>query len=300
LTFEIYLVLNFEFWSFEFVCDLEFGIWDFKMIINGKELSQYIIRRLRKEFSNFREVNLAIIAVGNNPSVFSFIKQKKRTADNLGVNLKVYRFQKSVSTRRLIQKIVELGKDKKIQGIILQLPLPENINPDDVISFIPPEKDVDGFVEKSVNLPPSVEVVKFLMRRHNINYRGKKVVIVGYGRLVGKPIYNWLKKKNVKIFVIEKQTLLKERRKIIESADILISGVGKANLIPATWIKRNSIIIDFGYDFKNGKIYGDVSKNASKNALLFTPTPNGTGPILVAMIFRNLLKCCKKQRFNIE
>ena len=265
------------------------------MIINGKELSQYIIRRLRKEFSNFKKVNLAIIAVGNNPSVFSFIKQKKKTADNLGVNLKVFKFQKSVSTKKLIQKIVELKKDKRIQGIILQLPLPENINPDDIISFIPPEKDVDGFVKKSINLPPSVEVVKFLIRKYNINYKDKKIAIVGFGRLVGKPIYDWFRKKKVKIFVVEKQAPLKERKKIIKSADILISGVGKANLIPGTWVKKGSVIIDFGYDFKNGKVYGDVSKNASKNALIFTPTPNGTGPILVAMVFKNLLKCCKAQ-----
>lgn len=259
------------------------------MIIDGKKIGKEILSSLKKELSKFKKIILAIVVVGNNPASWSFLKQKEKIAKYLGIELKVYKFPSTISNKELILEIEKITEDEKVKGIIIQLPLPKKLNLSEVLKVIPPQKDVDALGEKPINLAPSVEVVKFIFKKYSIKYNDKSIVINGFGRLIGKPIYNWLKEtvSLSNISIIEKNTLNKE--KLIKKADIIISGVGKANLIPANLIKRNAVVIDFGYDFQKGKIYGDIEKESADKTRLFTPTPGGTGPILVAMIFKNLV-----------
>jgi len=261
------------------------------VIINGKKLAQEIINSLT---GKFEKVILTIVVVDGNKSILSFIKQKQKVAEKLGITLKVFEFSNSVSETDVIEKIKYLGAEKEVKGIIVQLPLPKHFNSFRILNSVPKEKDVDALSSNAELLPVSVEAVRFILEKYKIDLN-KKIAIVGLGRLVGKPIYNWFSEKTNRnnISVIEIDTPVQNRNEIIENADILISGVGKANLISADIVKKGSVVIDFGYDFLQGKICGDVEKSASKKANLFTPTPGGTGPILVSMIFKNLFNLLK-------
>lgn len=263
------------------------------MIINGKKLAQEILADLKKKFKKFKKVTLAAIMVGDNPASFSFLKQKQKIAQKLGVELKIFKLSASFSNKKVITEIKKIAGKKQIKGIIVQLPLPEKFNSAKILETLPAQKDVDALGNKAVVLAPSVEVIKFVFKKYKINYRNKKIVINGLGNLIGQPIYNWLKIVACDVLAIEKTAAIKKRKRLIQEADILISGAGKANMVPTKWIKKGTIIIDFGYDFIKGKIYGDVEKKASSKAKIFTPTPGGTGPILVAMVFKNLLNLLK-------
>ncbi len=266
------------------------------MIIHGRKLAKELTAQLKKEFKKFKKVKLAAVTVGENPASISFLEQKKRMADSVGVELKIYKFSPEISTEELAEELKKLSQAELITGIIIQLPLPQKFNLTEILKVLPPQKDVDALLSHSPVLAPTVEVVRFIFERYQINPTNKKILLTGYGRLVGKPIYRWLKDQVLarNIFVVGKDTPKKEKERLIKTADILVSGVGKANLIPESWVKPGAVVIDFGFDVKNGKIYGDVSPQASKKAKLFTPTPGGTGPILVAMIFKNLSRLVKK------
>jgi len=265
------------------------------MTINGRKLAKEMIADLKKQFKKYEKVLLAAIMIKGNSASLSFLRQKNRVAQFLGIELRIYKLSSNISNKKLIKELEKLSKSKIITGIIIQLPLPEKFNLDRILKSLPVKKDVDALSPHSQNLAPTVEVVKFIFEKYKIQLTDKKIVVNGFGRLTGKPIYNWLKTQRSPqdIFVIEENIPQKERVNLIKTADILISGVGKANLIPSAWVKERTVIIDFGYSFKRGKIYGDVAKEAAEKAELFTPTPGGTGPLLVAMIYQNLLNLIK-------
>ena len=267
------------------------------MIINGKKLAKEILVDLKKEFKKFKKVILAAVVIGNNPASFSFLKQKQKTAEKLGVELKIYKFPASISNKKVIAEIEKICQKKETKGLIVQLPLPRKFNQSEILKSIPAKKDVDALGEKPFNLAPAVEVIRFIFKKYKINYKNKKIALIGLGKLVSQPIYYWLKEKvpQSNISVIQKNVSKKEREKLIKTADILISGVGQANLVPAKWVKKGVVVIDFGYNFKKSKPYGDIEKKAASRARLFTPTPGGTGPILVGLIFKNLLNLIRKK-----
>jgi len=267
------------------------------MIINGKKLAGEIVDGLKPEFQKAGKAVLAVVVVGGSKIIFSFIAQKQIVAEKLGITTQLFKFSDNAQEKDVIEKIKELGEKKEINGIIVQLPLPEHFNIEEVLNSIPKEKDVDALSDDAKNSLISVEVVKFIFEKYQIVLLEKNIAVVGLGRLIGKPIYNWLSEKvsPSRMSLIKKETSQEERKEIIERADILISGVGKAGLIPTEMIKPGAVLIDFGYDFKDGVISGDIEKESSKKASLFTPTPAGTGPILVAMIFKNLLSLIKNQ-----
>lgn len=259
------------------------------MIIDSRQLVKELLADLKKEFQKFEKVVLAAVIIGEDAAGLSFLLQKQKVAQILGIKLKIYQFSADISNEELIEKIEKISQNKEIKGIIIQLPLPAKFNLVRILNGLPAEKDVDALGSCPFVLAPAAGVVKLLFEKHNIDCQNKRIVINGFGRLVGKPVYHWLKKEfpASNIFVLEKDTPNKEQ--VIRRTDILISGVGKANLIPADWIEQGTMVIDFGCHFQKGRICGDVAPEAADKARLFTPTPGGTGPILVTMIFRNLL-----------
>lgn len=272
------------------------------MLIDGKKIAQGLIDDLQKEFSKFQKVTVAAVVVGDDPASFSFLKQKQKKAQDIGIGLEIHKMPFDISEFELVNKIKILSGDERIKGLILQLPLPPRfLEISKILNAIPSEKDVDALSEKSIVLPPSVGVVKLLLEKYKINLANKKVVINGLGRLVGKPIYNWLRQQPElelgDLAAIEKDTSQKEREQLIKTADILISGVGKANLISSALIKKGAVVIDFGTARCGGKLCGDIEQVAAEKARLFTPTPGGTGPILVAIIFKNLLDLLDKPSY---
>jgi len=266
-------------------------------ILDGKKLSEKILSELKSEISTTNKlITLAIILVGNDPASLSYVRQKEKTGTKLGVNVKVYRYPTSISVRELKKQINDLNKDKKITGIIVQLPLPKQINTQDVLNTISPQKDVDVLSHKSIKtlqnkpniLPPTVAGIKILLDEYKIDYKNKNIAIVGYGQLVGKPASIIFTNEGANVSVIRSTT--QNKADIIKQADIIISGVGKPGIITKNMVKKGVITIDAGSSIKNGKILGDVNPNVAEVSSYITPTPGGVGPMTVAVLFNNLIR----------
>jgi methylenetetrahydrofolate dehydrogenase (NADP+)/methenyltetrahydrofolate cyclohydrolase len=253
-------------------------------IINGKEIAQEIIDELRK-FPKPQK-KLAAVFVGENPASASFLRQKNKIADELGIQFELFKFPDEISEDELIKNVKKIGDDPMIGGMIVQLPLPEKFNRDKVLKAINPDKDIDALVTKKVAALP-VGVVKDILEKINYDPKDKTVAVVGRGILIGKPIAEWLLGKCREVIVLHRGSDFGE----LKRADLVISGVGRAGLVKPGMLKPGAGVIDFGYDLIDGKIRGDFDVRQIENWKLkisfYTPTPGGTGPILVAELFRN-------------
>lgn len=269
------------------------------MIFEGKIFAKEILEQLKPFFQKQR-VALALFSVGNSES--PFIREKKRIAGELGIEVLHFHFSEEVSNKFLRKKIGEIAKRDFIKGIIIQLPLPPKFNTQYLLNAIPPEKDPDCLNERtfgsfalarSAIFPPAVEVLKFIFEKFQINPQGKICAVLGTGRLIGLPIILYLLQQKATVFAINEFTPHSE--KLTKKAEILISGVGKGKIVSKKMVKKNAILIDFGCSFKEGRIEGDLDfEKLKKRAKLITPTPGGTGPLLLAMLFQNLKKLIEK------
>lgn len=266
--------------------------------ISGKDIAQKIIEKLKTQ--PVPKKILAAVLVGNNPASVGFLKQKEKTAKELGVDFRIYEFPENISQDDLRKEVGKIANLKKVGGVIVQLPLPEHINKNYVLNAIPAGKDVDVLGERALGafyagrnpvLPPAVGVVEEILAISHLPLATSKVAVVGLGFLIGKPISVWLKGKCAEIYLLDKGSDFS----ILKNADLVILGVGKAGLIKPDMLKPGAGVIDFGYSTdENGKISGDFDANslvASGYSLSFyTPTPGGTGPILVAKLMENFYK----------
>ena len=271
--------------------------------ISGREIAQKIIDRLKSE-PKPKEI-LAAVLVGENPTSISFLKQKEKTAKELGVDFRIYRFSQDLKNDDLRDEVGRIANQKPVGGIIVQLPLPENINSHYVLNTIPREKDVDVIGERALGAfytgrnpisPPSVGVVEEILKSYTLNLKSFNVAIVGLGFLIGKPITTWLMGRCSEIYLLDEGSDLS----ILKQADLVISGVGKAGLIKPEILKENAGIIDFGCSVgEDGKVRGDFNalnlKPYTLNLNFYTPTPAGTGPILVAKVFENFYTLTQKE-----
>lgn len=268
------------------------------IIVNGQEIAQNLAKELKEKFSKLNEeIRLAIIQVGENEASKSFILQKLKFAQLIGVKVRIYKFPENITTRNLRKRVVEISKIKKNKAVIVQLPLPSHINESRVLNAINQKKDVDVLNERNLGklvsnrfkiLPPAVLVIKKIFKEFYIDIKDKNIVVVGFGKLIGRPISIYLLNQGVTLSVLNINT--RNLSDFTKNADILISGVGKANLITVDMVKKGAIVIDFGFSKIDKKIVGDVDfEKVKEKAFLITKTPGGTGPILVAMIFKNLL-----------
>jgi methylenetetrahydrofolate dehydrogenase (NADP+)/methenyltetrahydrofolate cyclohydrolase len=267
------------------------------MTIDGKQIATDIIAELKKQPKPKRF--FAAFLVGENPASVSFLKRKEEAAKELGVDFRLYIFPETVSQDKLRKEVLKIAEHKKCGGAIIQLPLPATINPQYVLNAIPREKDVDVLGERALGafyagrntiLPPAVGVVNEILRIQNRELRIQDVAVIGAGKLVGQPIATWLTGRVAGLHVYDEHT--SDVRSKLKDADVVISGAGVAGLFSAEDLKDNALVIDFGYGSKDGKSSGDFDSSPLKieNRKLkidWTPTPGGTGPILVAKLFEN-------------
>lgn len=294
------------------------------MIIDGKKIAQEIIEKLKSQPKP--EKIFAAILVGDDKISENFLKQKEKVAKELGIDFRIYRFPAppdgGLKNDNLRKEVLKIALLKKVGGVIAQLPLPEHINRHYILNVIPREKDVDVLGERALGafytyrnlvLPPAVgvvqEIIKNCIHQPAEEIENLRVAVVGAGFLIGKPIAVWLMNQNPEgkqasygvrvkeLAVFEKGSDLTQ----LKNYDLVISGVGKAGLIKLEMLKDNAGVIDFGYSInENGKIHGDFEANSLINKLtnqpnFYTPTPGGTGPILVAKLFENFYKLNKEQ-----
>lgn len=271
------------------------------IIIDGKAIAKEIIKNLKKKIAQFKKpISLALISVGNNPASISFIKIKKMIAEEVGVNFKIYEIEKSISHEDLSKKVLAICSNNEHQGVVVQLPLPKYLKTQKILDILPKEKDPDllsslafgnfTFSDSPDVLPPVLAAIKHILNKHHIRIKGKTVVIIGQGKLVGLPSIIWFIKQGATTFSLNKSS--KDIKKITRQADILITGAGSAHLINSnSYIKKGAVIIDAGASELNGKVVGDVDfKKIENKAYLIAPVPGGVGPIAVAMLFKNLIE----------
>src|SRR3989344_5986745 len=260
------------------------------MIIDGKAIAESIYTELAPKFASLgKKVRLGILVVGANPVIESFVSIKTRAAKGLGVEMVRINVAEHSDAGKVLQAIERLVQTT--EAVIVQLPLPQGINTNEMLSAVPNEKDVDALnpaiseSQRIVHAPVALAVVEIL-KRSNIEIAGARTVVVGAGRLVGAPSA-WLLKKlgaNVSMFTLEEGSI-----EDLKDADIVISGAGNPGFIKPEHLKEGVALIDAGTSELNKKITGDADPACANVASILTPVPGGVGPVAVAMIFRNLL-----------
>ncbi len=270
-------------------------------LIKGKKIAKDIEENLKKQVLKFkRKPKLAVILVGQDSASHIYVKMKKRVAQRIGVGVEVFIFDQNVSQENLIKKIYSLNQNKTIDGILVQLPLPESLNAKKIISCIDPEKDIDGFhplnkgfllnnQNKSQRFVPCTALGVLELIKKYTDIQGKKAVVVGRSNIVGKPIACLLLENNATVEICHSHTKnLKEQTK---SADILVVAVGKKNFITSDMVKKGAVVIDVGINRIGKKLFGDLDFNKVKNkAGYITPVPGGVGPMTVIMLMKNVIK----------
>lgn len=272
-------------------------------ILNGKKLAGEILLSVKKEIKKSNlELTLVVIQVGENPVSQIFINQKKKACRQIGIGFRLYQFSARINPKNLKGKIKKIVEDPLNSGMILQLPLPKKFQPEEEFTnLIPEEKDIDVLSEKSLGkfyqgtlkiLSPTVNGILRLLKDYKIKLKGKYVVVIGMGRLVGLPLTIQLLREFATPTVINIFT--KDPAFFTQKADILISGAGKPNLIKGNMVKKGVVVIDAGTSLRRGKLVGDVNfKSVSKRASYITPVPGGVGPMTVACLIENLVKLNK-------
>ena len=271
------------------------------MVIDGKQIAQKVLSQLKKEIED-KKLKLQMAAVLACPegveglALKKFVELKEKAAEKIGINFKIFQFDKNISQPVMIHHNTKLSEE--FDGVLVELPLPPHLNQQEILNAIPVEKDVDVlstkaqelfYTNRSLIMPPSAEALGLLFENMNLNPEGKTVALFGYGLLIGKPIAHWLEQKGARISVIRSKT--ENPSEISRKADIIISGVGKPGLINGDMVKDGVVAIDFGYGKDvNGRMRGDIDfDSVVAKASLITPVPGGMGPILIAAVLKNLI-----------
>lgn len=258
-------------------------------IVDGRKIAERIYEELAPKFAGLgRRVRLGIVVAGANPVIESFVRIKTKAAECLGVEMVRVNVSGKSDAGKIMQAVERLVATT--DAVIVQLPLPAGIDVNEVLASVPAEKDVDALNPKisedarPVHAPVALAVVEIL-KRHNVQITGARVVVVGAGRLVGAPSA-WLLRKlgaDVSVFSLEEGSI-----EDLRDADIVVSGAGNPGFIKKEHIKEGAVLIDAGTSELKEKITGDVDPACAEKAALMTPVPGGVGPVAVAMIFKNL------------
>ena len=277
-------------------------------ILDGKSLSAKIKDELKGNVNSyFQTPILAVVTIGDDAASEVYVKNKKKACEYVGMSFLHLDYASCVKEEVVIKKIKQLNKDKSINGIIVQVPIPKNFNVSKIINTIDPSKDVDGLTniqagkliqnEKCLT-PCTPKGIMEIFKEYKIDLEGKHVVIVGRSNLVGKPLMLECLNKNATVTMCHSKT--KDLKKYTKDADILVVAVGKKYLIDKTMVKKDSVIIDVGINREDGKIYGDVNPNVEEVCGYLTPVPGGVGPMTVSMLLKNTFEAYKNQNGIVD
>ena len=268
-------------------------------IIDGKKISEKIISEIKSKIKNLREKpGLALVLVGNNPASEIYVNFKEKTCKEAGFYCERLNFGRDTSEMDLLKLVNELNQKTNIHGILVQLPLPKQINEHLIINSILPHKDVDGFTPLNLGylfsanpilMPATARAVMHLIESTGAKIEGKSAVVIGRSRIVGKPVAMMLLDKNATVTICHSKT--KNLSEYTKKADIIVAAAGKIGLIKKEMVKVGSIVIDVGINRTDGKVAGDVDfANVKEVAGYITPVPGGVGPMTISMLMDNTLK----------
>ena len=233
---------------------------------------------------------MAAILVGDDKASLAFLGRKEKIAEELGIEFRLHQLEESISQKELEDYVRRISDDERVGGIIIQLPLPEKFDREKVLATLDSKKDVDALGLDSSVEAPVIGVVKAILEDIGVDIKNKTVAVVGKGLLIGRPIAKWLANESLKSLNSLKFKIADSKTKDLKSfladADLVITGVGKANLIDSTWLKAGAGVIDFGFppDIET------IKPETLNHLAFYTPTPGGTGPILVAVLFQNFFR----------
>ncbi len=289
-------------------------------ILDGKKISQNLKDQLKIEIENIkikynRVPGLAVIQVGNVAASSVYVKAKTKAAKDVGINVFDHHLENNINQSELLNLIYQLNNDDKVDGILVQLPLPKNFEEQKILDSIIPIKDADGFHPINVGklsisqknnenllIPCTPFGCLLLLRELNINLVGKNAVVIGRSNIVGKPMAQLLIKESCTVTIVHSKTINIE--KICKKADILIAAIGKPELVNKNWVKDGAIVIDVGInriqvDKEKSKLVGDVLfQEVKKKAIAISPVPGGVGPMTIACLLRNTIISCKNRLVN--
>ena len=265
--------------------------------LDGKLLSAKIKDEVKADADSYKQTPiLAVVTIGDDEASKVYVENKRKACEYCGMSMMHFDYADCVKESVVIKKIKELNKDKSVNGIILQLPIPKGFDTKKILNTISPDKDVDGLTDISQGkimggnatfIPCTPKGILEIFDHYKIDLEGKHVVVVGRSDLVGKPIMLECINRNATVTMCHSKT--KDLKKYTKSADVLIVAVGKKHLIDKTMIKKDAVIIDVGITRIDGKIYGDVNPNVEEIASYVTPVPGGVGPMTVAMLLKNTM-----------
>ena len=278
-------------------------------IIDGKAVSAAVKAEVAEETAKLRDekglkVGLAVVIVGNDPASRVYVNNKKKACEAVGFQSFEYAMEENTTQEQLLDLVNVLNRDDRVNGILVQLPLPKHIDEKAVINAISPDKDVDAFHPINVGkimigeysfLPCTPAGVMRLIESTGTDITGKQCVVIGRSNIVGKPQAMLLLQKNGTVTICHSKT--RNLKEICLGADILVVAIGRANFVTGDMIKEGAVVIDVGMNrLDNGKLCGDVEfESAEKKASFITPVPGGVGPMTIAMLMKNTLTAAKQQ-----
>lgn len=283
------------------------------VIIDGKELAKKIRANLKIECEELKKKNinskLAVIMVGEDPASKVYVRNKSKACEDVGIKYEEYLLDSKITQKELIELIEKLNNDKTINGILLQSPIPSNLDVNEAFRTISPQKDVDGFNPVNVgklvlNQDTFVSCTPYgimkMFEEYDIDLTGKNVVILGRSNIVGKPLIHCCLNKNATVTSCHSKTQNIAQK--AKEADVLISAIGKANFVTADMVKDGAVVIDVGINrLDNGKITGDVDfESVKEKASYITPVPGGVGPMTIAMLMNNVIKATRRQNGMVD
>ena len=283
------------------------------VIIDGKELAKKIRANLKIECEELKKKNinskLAVIMVGEDPASKVYVRNKSKACEDVGIEYEEYLLDVNTTQKELIELIEKLNNDKTINGILLQSPIPSNLDINEAFRTISPQKDVDGFNPVNVgklvlNQDTFVSCTPYgimkMFEEYDIDLTGKNVVILGRSNIVGKPLIHCCLNKNATVTSCHSKTQNIAQK--AKEADVLISAIGKANFVTADMVKDGAVVIDVGINrLDNGKITGDVDfESVKEKASYITPVPGGVGPMTIAMLMNNVIKATRRQNGMVD
>jgi methylenetetrahydrofolate dehydrogenase (NADP+)/methenyltetrahydrofolate cyclohydrolase len=278
-------------------------------VIDGKAVSQKIRREIKDEVEFLKEKSgkvpgLAVIIAGDDPASRVYVKNKISGCAEAGFFSVHKEFDGNVDKLTLIDAVLELNADENIDGILIQLPLPKHLNPDEILPFIDVKKDVDGLsaYQQGRLLQGNPDLVSCtpngvieLLKSAKVEIAGKNAVVVGRSNMVGKPMAMLLLQENATVTVCHSKT--QNLKEVVGRADIVVAAIGRARFITADMIKAGAVVIDVGMNRADGKLCGDVDyENVAEKASAITPVPGGVGPMTITMLLKNTLDSFKKNR----
>ncbi|MGN0582783.1 MAG: bifunctional methylenetetrahydrofolate dehydrogenase/methenyltetrahydrofolate cyclohydrolase FolD [Oscillospiraceae bacterium] len=271
-------------------------------VISGKEVSQKVKGEVREKALALKEkgieVGLAVVIVGDNPASRVYVNSKKKACEEVGFNSYEYALPEETTQQELLDLVEVLNNDEKVNGILVQLPLPKQIDENAIINAISPDKDVDAFHPFNVGkimigeyafLPCTPAGIMELIDSTGVEIAGKSCVVIGRSNIVGKPMSMLLLHRSGTVTVCHSKT--KNLKEICQNADILVAAVGRPNFVTGDMVKEGAVVIDVGINrMEDGKLCGDVNfAEAEKKASYITPVPGGVGPMTIAMLMKNTL-----------